>query len=170
MGFVSHFESKLTNVPSSTWWIDTAANVHVSNSMQGFITIQTTNPSENFIFMGNKDKAPVEAIGTFRLILDSGYQLDLCQTLYVPSISRNLISVSVLDKFGYSFEVGNGNFSLFKNSSLIGSGILIDGLYKLHLKQNAEIQLTLHGKETKRKSSKNDSYFLWHKKTGSYIQ
>ena len=57
MGFVSHFESNLTNVPSSTWWIDTAANVHVSNSMQGFITIQTTNLSENFIFTGNKDKS-----------------------------------------------------------------------------------------------------------------
>ena len=83
MGFVSHFESNLTNVPSSTQWIYTAANVHVSNSMQGFITIQTTNPSENFIFIGSKDKAPVEAIGTFRLILDSGYQLDLCQTCFV---------------------------------------------------------------------------------------
>ena len=77
-----------------------------------------------------------------------------------------MIYVSALDKFGYFFGVGNGNFSLFKNSSLIGSGILIDGLYKLHLKQNAEIQLTLHGKETNGKSSKNDSYFLWHKKLG----
>ncbi|KAJ8621947.1 hypothetical protein MRB53_030476 [Persea americana] len=58
----------------------------------GFLTIKTINPSENFLFMGNKDKAPVEAIGTFRLVLDSGYQLDLCQTLYVLSISHNLVS------------------------------------------------------------------------------
>ena len=167
MGFVSYFESNLTYVSSDTWWIDTGANVHVSNSMQGFLTIQTINPSENFLFMGNKDKAPVEAIGTFRLVLDSGYQLDLCQTLYVPSISRNLVSVSALDKVGYSFELGNGKFSLFKNSSRIGSGILIDGLYKFHLdSQLAETHLALHSKETKRLSSKNDSYFLWHKRLG----
>ncbi|RWR92156.1 Gag-protease-integrase-RT-RNaseH polyprotein [Cinnamomum micranthum f. kanehirae] len=86
----------------------TALNVKNGSKRKGFLTIQTINPSENFLFMGNKDKAPVEAIGTFRLVLDSGYQLDLCQTLYVPSISRNLVSVSALDKVGYSFEVGNG--------------------------------------------------------------
>ena len=168
MGFVSYFESKLTDVPSSTWWIDTGANVHVSNSMQGFSTIQITNPSDqDFIFMGNKDKAPVKAIGTYRLNLCSDYVLDLCQTLYVPSISRNLISVSALDKVGYSFEFGNGNFSLFKNSSCIGSGILIDGFYKLELKTpNAKINFTLHDKETKNKSSKDNNYFVWHKRLG----
>jgi len=73
MGFVSHFETNLTNAPSSTWWIDAIANAHVLNSMQGFIAIQTTNPSESFIFMGNEDKAPVEIIGTFCLILGSDY-------------------------------------------------------------------------------------------------
>lgn len=57
MGFVSYFESKLTDVPSSTWWIDTSANVHVSNSMQGFSTIQITNLSDqDFIFMEIKTK------------------------------------------------------------------------------------------------------------------
>ncbi|KAJ8627717.1 hypothetical protein MRB53_021024 [Persea americana] len=70
----------------------TALNVKNGSKRKGFLTIQTINPSENFLFMGNKDKAPVEAIGTFRFVLDSGYQLDLCQTLYVPSISRNLVS------------------------------------------------------------------------------
>lgn len=29
MGFVSYFESNLTRVSSNTWWIYTAANVHV---------------------------------------------------------------------------------------------------------------------------------------------
>ena len=38
MGFVSFFESNLTYLSSDTWWIDTGANVHVSNTMQGFLT------------------------------------------------------------------------------------------------------------------------------------
>ncbi|RWR95043.1 Retrovirus-related Pol polyprotein from transposon TNT 1-94 [Cinnamomum micranthum f. kanehirae] len=33
MGFVSYFESNLTHASSNTWWIDTGANVHVSNTM-----------------------------------------------------------------------------------------------------------------------------------------
>ena len=94
---------------------------------------QTIKPNEKFVYMENRVKAPVEAIGTYRLILDTGNHLDLFQTLYVPSISRNLVSLSKLDASGYSFKFGNGCFSLFKNNSFIGFGILCDGLYKLKL-------------------------------------
>ena len=51
--------------------------------------------------MGNKEKVPVEAVRTYRLILDTGYHLDLMDTFYVPSITRNLISLSKLDVVGY---------------------------------------------------------------------
>jgi len=33
----------------------------------------------------------MEAVKTYRLILDTGYHLDLMDTFYVPSITRNLI-------------------------------------------------------------------------------
>ena len=62
--------------------------------------------------MGNRVKALVEAIGTYRLFLDSSHHLDLFQTLYVPSISRNLISLPRLDIDGYFFNSGNQSFSL----------------------------------------------------------
>jgi hypothetical protein len=41
------FESNLTEVPSNTWWIDSGSIVHVSNLMQGFLTIQTLNQNES---------------------------------------------------------------------------------------------------------------------------
>jgi len=78
-------------------------------------------------------KTPIEGIGTYHLALDTGYHLDLYQTLYVLLVSRNLISLLKLDIVGISFKIGNGGFSLFKNVHLIGSGILSDGLYKLKL-------------------------------------
>ncbi|OMP03224.1 Zinc finger, RING-type [Corchorus capsularis] len=40
------YESNLAEVPSITWWLDTRATSHVSNMMQGFLTIQTTNPNK----------------------------------------------------------------------------------------------------------------------------
>ena len=61
--------------------------------MQGFLTIQTISPNEKFVFMGNKVKAPVEAIETYHLKLDAEHHLDLLETLYVPSLSRNLVSL-----------------------------------------------------------------------------
>ena len=64
--------------------------------MQGFLTIQTISPNEKFVFMGNRVKALVEAVGTYRLKLDTGHHLYLLKTLYVPSLSRNLVSLSKL--------------------------------------------------------------------------
>ena len=162
------FESNLAEVPYNTWWIDSGCTTHVSNTMQGFLTTQTTNPNEKFVFMGNRVKAPVEAIGTYRLILDTGHHLDLFQTLYVPSVSRNLISLSKLDSVGYSFQFGNGCFSLFKHNLFIGSGTLCDGLYKLKLDNLfVETLFTLHHNVgTKRGLMNESSAYLWHKRLG----
>ncbi|KAK2981437.1 hypothetical protein RJ640_004051 [Escallonia rubra] len=78
-------------------------------------------------------KAQVEAVGTLRLVLESGFNLDLVETVYVPSMTRNLISVSRLDAYGYSFKFENKGFSLFLYSRVIGSGLLEGNLYKLLL-------------------------------------
>ena len=113
--------------------------------MQGFLTIQTLNQNESCIVVGNGVKVPVVATGTFHLFLDIDCYLDLFQTLYVPSISRNLVSMSKLDLEGYSFSFLNKRFILFKNSSFVGSESLCDGLYKLNLNSHfVESLLTLH--------------------------
>ena len=58
-------------------------------------------------------KAPVEVIGTYCLVLNTGHYLDLLETCNVPFLSRNLVSLSKSDKTGYSFNFGNECFSLF---------------------------------------------------------
>jgi len=78
-------------------------------------------------------KALVEVAGTYRLIIDIIHLLDLLETLYVPSLSRNLVALSKLDVIGYSFNLSNGWFNLFKHNHLIGTGNLCDGSYKLNL-------------------------------------
>nr|KYP46271.1 Retrovirus-related Pol polyprotein from transposon TNT 1-94 [Cajanus cajan] len=116
--------------------------------------------------MGNRGKVPVEAIGTYCLILNTRHHLDLLETLYVPSLSRNLVSLSKLDAIGYSFTFGNRCFSLFKHNHLIGTGILCDGLYKLNLDGlYDETLLTLHHNISTKRSLVNECYaFLWHRR------
>ena len=95
--------------------------------------------------MGNQVKAPIVAIGTYRLFLDTNKHIDLFQTFYIPSLSRNLVSLPKLDLDGYFTKFGNKNFTLFKNTSFVGSGILLDGLYKFNLHDEfVETLLTLH--------------------------
>ena len=107
--------------------------------------------------MGNRVKTPVEAVGTYRLKIDTRHHLDLLETLYVPSLSRNLVSLSKLDVTGYSFNFGNECFSLFKHNHLIGTGVLCDGLYKLKLDGlYAETILTLHHNVDTKRSLVNE--------------
>ncbi|KAH0644902.1 hypothetical protein KY284_032786 [Solanum tuberosum] len=89
-------------------------NLRLICVVSGFTTIQTTNPNKDFVFMGNRMKAQIEGIGTYRLILETGHHLDLLQTLYVPSVSRNLISLSRLDVSGFDFKKSQASSDALK--------------------------------------------------------
>jgi len=120
--------------------------------------------------MRNREKIPVESVGTYRLILDTEFYLNLLDTIYVPSISRNLVSLSKLHVAGYSFKFENGYFSLYKRTCMIRSGKLFDGLYKLNLDNlYAETFTTLHHSVgTKYGLVDECSAYLWHKCLGHF--
>ena len=114
--------------------------------------------------MGNSQTSSVEAIGHFRLYLNTGKYLDLYETFVVPSLRRNLVSVSVLDKFGYSCSFGNNSFSLMLNSNVVGSGTLIDNLYMVNTQPSVNETLHVNSRGTKRKLTNEDSSMLWHRR------
>ena len=123
----------MPSVPKHTWWIDSGATTHISVSMQGCLSCRKLNDGERYIFVGDGKKVEVEAIGIFRLLLKSDTYLDLNETFVAPSFRQTLGSISVLDKFGFSYSFGNNKFSLFQNSNLVGTGSLsyVDNLYML---------------------------------------
>jgi hypothetical protein len=49
----------------------------------------------------------VEVVETLRLILKSGFILDLYDVVYISSIIRNLIFISKLDACGFMFQFEN---------------------------------------------------------------
>jgi hypothetical protein len=59
------------------------------------------------IRVANGIEAEVEAIGELPLGLNNDFIVRLRNTLYVPSLTRNLISVSCLDDDGYDYQFGN---------------------------------------------------------------
>ena len=92
--------------------------------------------SEWYIHLGGRSISHVEAIGTCSLELSSGFILQLEKTFYVPSFSRNLISVSALVPSGISCNFSDTGFKFKKKSKVIGYGTLCDGLYSIHLQDN----------------------------------
>ena len=121
--------------------------------------------------MGDRKSVEVEAIGHFKLLLGTSLYLDLKDTFIVTSFRRNLVSDSLLDKFGYHCSFENNQFSLSLNSNIIGTGALsiYDNFYLLDTIASYNKILHMDSRGTKRKLNKENSVRLWHKR-GSYIQ
>ena len=165
-------EVNLASVPKDTWWMDSGATTHISVSMQGCLHCRKPNDAERYIYVGDGKKVEVEAIGKFRLLLKTGFYLDLDETFVVPSFRRNLISVSCLDKCGYSCSFENGKFSLFHSSNMVGSGSLsgYDNLYSVEINASFNESLHLSTRGVKRKLTSENSGALWHKRLGHISQ
>jgi len=136
--------------------------------MKGCLNYRKPTDSERWIYVGNGKSMEVEAIGHFRLLLCTGFYLDLKDTFVVPSFRRNLISISYLDKSGYSCSFGNSKFSLSFNSNIVGTGSLLayDNLYLLDTVTTYNETLNIESHGTKRKIDNTQSGALWHKRLG----
>lgn len=98
------YESNFIDTHYNTWLIDSGTTVHVANIMQGFLSLRKLTGSKQDIYSGNGMCSHVEAMGTFRLVLENGFQLDLENTFYIHSFSRNLVSISRLGTFEISIS------------------------------------------------------------------
>ncbi|RDX84839.1 hypothetical protein CR513_34050, partial [Mucuna pruriens] len=100
----------LTFMPKDIWYVDFGAITHLSVTMQGFLWSRPLSDDEIFIFVCDDNKVV---------------------TFVVLSFRHNLISISTLDKFGFSCSFGNNKVSLYQNSNVIDFGYLINNLYML---------------------------------------
>ncbi|GJR58956.1 retrotransposon protein, putative, ty1-copia subclass [Tanacetum coccineum] len=80
-------------------------------------SVKKLNPGALSLYMGNGQRAAVEAIGNYHLCLPSGLVIVLNNCHYAPSITRGIISVSRLYEDGFinRFELNNA-ISVSKNN------------------------------------------------------
>jgi uncharacterized protein YuzB (UPF0349 family) len=124
----------------STWWIDSGATIHVANSLQGFHMRRTLPRGERNIRVANSVEA--EAIRELPLELNNGFILHLHNVLYIPSLSRNLISISCLDDDGYDCQFGNKQCLILFDSKVVGLAFRQDKLYMLPMHENVNVVCT----------------------------
>ena len=124
--------------------------------------------SELSIYSRNRISSHVKAVGTYRLVLRFGFVLDLEITFFVPSFSRNLISVSRLLPYGFTFKFISISFHFIKDNIIVGDGILDNCLFKLYLNPSLNHSLTtVHGNVGIKSGVINEKYsILWHKRLG----
>ncbi|KAL0318363.1 UNVERIFIED_CONTAM: Retrovirus-related Pol polyprotein from transposon TNT 1-94 [Sesamum angustifolium] len=95
------YESNFVKVPDNTWWIDSGSTIHVANTMQGFLSLRKPMGSEQSIYSGNQMRSQVEAVGTFRLVFNNGYVLDLENICgpFPPCFNGQRYFVSFIDDY-----------------------------------------------------------------------
>ena len=83
---------------------------------------------------------------------------------YIPSIKRNLISIPILDKLGYSFLFGTRKIKLYQDSLLISTGVLLNYRLKLSSLPSVFATLTVNTISSSKLLRLNEnSSILWHK-------
>ena len=83
--------------------------------------------------MGNNARVDVVALGVVNLKLLSGDYLSLEEYHYVPTIDKNIISVSCSNKMGYTLIIKEKCYSIYLGSKLVATTPLVNCLYMIHV-------------------------------------
>ena len=118
---------------STSWVLDTGCGSHICINVQELQGSRTLAKGEVDLRVGNGAKVAALAVGTYRLSLPTGLVLELDNCFYVPAICRNIISVSCLDKKGFSFLIQNNSCSFSFNNVTYEIARLFNGLYVLDI-------------------------------------
>ncbi|KAK4386389.1 hypothetical protein Sango_2509500 [Sesamum angolense] len=141
------------------WILDTGASKHFCANKELFHEFHEASDGE-CVFMGNSATAGVMGKGKVLLKLTSGKILALLDVLYVPSLRRNLISGSLLNKVGLKIVLESDKVIISRNGDFIGKGYLSDGLFVLNTVS------TISNKNSLNSAYLVESINIWHGRLG----
>jgi hypothetical protein len=104
--------SVLSVFQSTTWWLDSGANIYVCSDVSLFSSYQVARDSS--MMMENGSHASVHGVGTIDLKLTSGKIVLLKNMQHVPSINKNLVSGSLLCRDGFKLVLEMNKFVVSK--------------------------------------------------------
>jgi hypothetical protein len=126
-----------------TWLIDKSASKHMTGQ-KDIISILTENDFPEKVSLGDDYQYPIKGMGESTYKIDLGTLMRMKDVHYVPGLTKNLLSISSLDKKGLRVAFIDGEFLVWHKGKNIEYAIVIgtkeDGLYKL--KGHSNVALT----------------------------
>ena len=116
---------------SPSWWVDTGANIHVCADISMFSSYQGLQGVS--VLMGNGSHASVRGVGMVDLKFTSRKIVQLRNVQHVPTIRKNLVSVSLLLRDGFKVVLESNKVVMSKHGQFIGKGYDCRGLFHLSL-------------------------------------
>ena len=114
---------------SSEWILNTEATYHLCPIKTWFKDFR--NLESDTIVMGNDQPCGIIGIGTIRYKIFDGMVRELKEIRYVPTLKKNLISVSALEAKGYKVTIENDTMKFMYEALVILQGVRCHNLYYL---------------------------------------
>ena len=130
----------------------------------GYVNSHRVPRGTHKVFVGNGTSEEAIGVGSYQLHLRSGRTLLLHDILHVPRIQHNLLSVTTLISFGFSFEFSNKCLVIFADGILYGHGSFMDGFIKLDL--NVSSYSSINSASSYVIGSNNIDSATWHARLG----
>ena len=147
---------------STSWVLDTGCTTHIRNDSQRLTSKRKLRKGEVELRMGNDARVAAMTLGVVNLKLPSKDYIYLEECHYVPSIVKNIISVSCLEKMGYTLIIKDKCCFIYLGSKLVIAAPLVNGLYLIDVSSyNLQMDVALK----KSKQGVNEAY-LWHCRLG----
>jgi hypothetical protein len=91
---------RLVSPGEDTWLIDSGASKHMIGQRDILSSLTEKNFSQK-VTLGDDYQYPIKGVGESNYKLDSGTPMKMKDVLYVPGLTKNLLSISTLDKKGF---------------------------------------------------------------------
>jgi transposase InsO family protein len=145
----------------SDWILDTGSCAHICSNVQALKDRRMLGKGEVQLHVGNGASVAAVAVGNVELSLPSGLVIKLRHVYFVPSISRNIISISCMDMDGFVFTIENNRCSFYRNGLFYGSSSVRNGLYLLEMDKQV---LNINNKRLK--AQHESETLVWHCRLG----
>jgi GAG-pre-integrase domain len=110
--------------------------------------------------VGNDAQVVAVTVESIELCLPSGLIMELENVYFVPSISKNIISISCQEINGFSFIIKDNDCSIYKYELYYGSSFIMNGLYMLKINKH------VFNINKRLKTSHENMTFMWHCRLG----
>ncbi|KAL0285237.1 UNVERIFIED_CONTAM: Retrovirus-related Pol polyprotein from transposon TNT 1-94 [Sesamum radiatum] len=149
---------------SASWVLDTGCGAHICNDLQVLERSRKLSRDEVVLKLGDGKAVAAEAVGIVHLVVSDQVRIELKDCYYVPSMIKNIISISLLDNVGFEFMINKNYFYLMKNGYSHLLGKLHNGLYIL---QQHDLIMTA---QNKCKMDNQENAQIWHARLGHISQ
>ncbi|KAJ4721737.1 Retrovirus-related Pol polyprotein from transposon TNT 1-94 [Melia azedarach] len=114
---------------NDVWILDSGASYHICPRREWFTTYEQVDGGN--ISMANSSICKAVGIGSIKIRTHDGKFCTLNNVRHVPLMTKNLISLSMLDNKGFSFQGEGGVLHVCKGSNVVLKGVKRGTLYFL---------------------------------------